>query len=314
MIKHLLILGWLVVSQMTSLAQFKKLKVNVEQAESCSSEPYKLVFHDDFDGNVLDTAKWYTFYPYGPEKVKDSCAFCRTHVSANIYRDTNCIVNDGKLMLKSAKQKAEWFGKTYEYTSGMVHSKTKFTTYGKYEIRCKLPPGKQQWPAFWIFGWNTEIDIFEFICQGPKKPEFSIHKWITPTCPDRKRAAKGKPCYSSQTGIVNFGTDFSKDFHTFTVEYEPHMIKFYIDGIMIRYVPKYYDLKGRPINTCNIKSGEYLTEPSFPIYGEPVQVIANQSVCWKHKEKNPVYPNFMEIDYIKVYQKELQSGFIEIVK
>lgn len=300
--------------QWSSTAQSKKLKAKVAQPEVCVSQPYKLVFHDEFDSKSLDTSKWYTYYPYGPADASDSCSFCRTHVSANIYRDTNCIVKDGKLLLKSDRQKADWFGKTYEYTSGMVHSKTKFTTYGKYEIRCKLPPGKQQWPAFWIFGWNTEIDFFEFICQGPNKPEFSIHKWITADCPDRKRAAKGKPCYSSNTGIIDFGIDFSKDFHTFAVEYEPHMIKFYIDGVMIRYVPKYYDLKGRPINTCNVKPGEYLIEPAFPIYGEPVQVIANQSVCWKHKEKKPVYPNFMEIDFIRVYQKELQNGFNEIGK
>jgi beta-glucanase (GH16 family) len=305
--EYVLILFWVAGVQTMSVAQFKKIKINVAQPESCVTAPYTLVFQDDFDGESLDTSKWFTYYPYGPERAKDSCAFCRTHVSANIYRDTNCIVSNGKLMLKSARQNADWFGKKYEYTSGMVHSKARFTTYGKYEIRCKLPSGKQQWPAFWIFGWNTEIDIFEFICQGPKKPEFSIHKWMTPECPDRKRAAKGKPCYSSQTGIIDFGVDFSKDFHTFAVEYEPHMIKFYIDGIMIRYVPKYYDLKGRPINTCNIKPGEYLTEPAFPIYGEPVQVIANQSVCWKHKEKKPIYPNQMEIDYIRVYQKVVQD-------
>jgi len=53
-------------------------------------------------------------------------------------------------------------------------------------------------------------------------------------------------------------------------------------------------------------------EPSFPNYGEPVQVIANQSQCRKHKEKKPVYPNYMEIDYIRVYQKEIQSGLQEI--
>ncbi len=83
------------------------------------------------------------------------------------------------------------------------------------------------------------------------------------------------------------------------MEYEPHMIKFYIDDIMIRYVPKYYDLKGRPINSCKIPVGEYLTDPAFPNYGEPVMVIAGESICRKHKEKKPVFPNFMEVDYIQ---------------
>nr|HMU04474.1 hypothetical protein [Saprospiraceae bacterium] len=85
------------------------------------------------------------------------------------------------------------------------------------------------------------------------------------------------------------------------------------DDVMIRYVPKYYDLKGRPINSCQIKKGEYLMEPSFPNYGEHVQVIAAQSICKKHKEKKPIFPNFMEVDYIRVYQKDVQEG-LEVIK
>lgn len=54
-------------------------------------------------------------------------------------------------------------------------------------------------------------------------------------------------------------------------------------------------------------------EPSFPNYGEPVQVIAAQSICKKHKEKKPIFPNFMEVDYIRVYQKEVQNG-LEVIK
>ena len=308
----ILLLSILVLNPFVSVGQEKKIKVLVGHDIECVKQEYQLVFHDEFEGDKLDTDKWYTYYPYGPKSQLDSCSFCRTHTSANIYRDENCEVRGGKLWLKSDKVKGDWFGKTYEYTSGLVNSKHTFNTYSKYEIRCKLPKGKQQWPAFWIFGWNTEIDIFEFICRGPNKPEFSIHNWLTSDCPNRKKADGGGPCYSSRTGIVDFGIDFSADFHTFSVEYEPHMIKFYIDDIMIRYVPKYYDLKGRPINSCRIPKGEYLLEPAFPNYGEPVQVIAAQSICKKHKEKKPVFPNFMEVDYIRVFQKEIQNNLKNI--
>jgi len=292
-------------------SQAKKVKTELQQPITCEKSEYKLVFEDDFNGNHLDTTKWYTYYPYGPENKKDSCAFCRTHVLANIYKDENCILEDGILKLKSDREKGEWFGKTYDFTSALVHSKQIFNTYGKYEIRCKLPAGKQQWPAFWIFGWSTEIDIFEFICKGPQKIELSVHNWMSHDCKN-KNAKKGLPCYSSQSKVVDFGIDFSKEFHTFSVEYEETMIKFYIDDIMIRYVPKYYDLKGRPINTCNIERGKYLVDPSFPNYGEPVSVIANQGICYKHKEKNPIYPNYMEVDYIRVYQKAIQNGLSAI--
>jgi len=291
--------------------QEKKLKISVENPIQCTRNPYQLVFHDEFDGDSLDTKKWYTYYPYGNNSTQDSCSFCRTHVTANIFREKNVVVKNGMLQLISDKESGVWFDRKFDYTSGMVYSKQVFNTFGKYEIRCKLPAGKQQWPAFWIFGWNTEIDIFEFICDGPNKPEFSIHNWLTEYCP-KKKFDKSNPCYSSQTGKINFGIDFSQEFHTFTMEYEPHMIKFYIDNVMFRYVPKYYDLRGNPINHCDLKPGEYKTEPAFPLPGEPVQVIANQSVCHKHKQKNPIFPNVMEIDYIRVYQRNEQADLLDL--
>lgn len=292
------------------LAQGKKLKVKIETIQECVRGPYQIVFNDEFTGTSLDTSKWYTFYPYGPVTNPDSCSFCRTHVTANIFRDENVTIENGILKIISTKDDGNWFGKEFKYTAGMVHSKQKFSTYSKYEIRCKLPKGKQQWPAFWIFGWNTEIDVFEFICGGPRILEFSVHNWESQDCPN-KNPKKGSPCFSSQSGKVDFGIDFSENFHTFSIEYEPAMIKYYIDGIMVRYIPKYYDMKGNPINSCNINPGEYLTEPAFPHHGEPVQVIANQSVCWKHKEKKPVFPNVMEIDYIRVYQKDVQKDLLK---
>jgi len=62
---------------LTSLsAQNKKLKVRLDAPLECISEDYKLVFHDEFDGESLDTSKWYTYYPYGPNTKLDSCGFC----------------------------------------------------------------------------------------------------------------------------------------------------------------------------------------------------------------------------------------------
>jgi len=284
-------------------AQAKKQKITITENLVFKPLPYVMVFNDEFDGNSLDTSKWYTYYPYGTNVTKDSCSFCRTHIGANVYKDENAVLSNGVLQLWSKEEKMTWFDRDFTYTSAMINSKQTFTTYGRYEIKCKLPKGAQQWPAFWIFGWNTEIDIFEFICSGPSKLEFSIHKWLSKDCPRRKKD-NGSPCYSSQSGKVDFEIDFSADFHSFAMEYDPFMIRYYIDDIMVRYVCRYYDKKGRPITKNTIQKGDYLLEPSFPILGEPVAVIANQMICTSHKEKNPIFPNVMEIDYIRVYQRD----------
>jgi beta-glucanase (GH16 family) len=56
------------------------------------------------------------------------------------------------------------------YTSARLNSK-KAWTYGKFEVRAKLPKGKLLWPAIWMMpkdsvygGWaaSGEIDIMEY--------------------------------------------------------------------------------------------------------------------------------------------------------
>lgn len=46
---------------------------------------------------------------------------------------------------------------------GLVSCLTPFT-YGSFEIECMLPTGKNLWPAFWMYSfdsWPPEIDVFE---------------------------------------------------------------------------------------------------------------------------------------------------------
>jgi hypothetical protein len=46
---------------------------------------------------------------------------------------------------------------------GLISSVDKFK-YGKYEIEAKLPEGKNLWPAFWMWAWESyppEIDVLE---------------------------------------------------------------------------------------------------------------------------------------------------------
>lgn len=46
---------------------------------------------------------------------------------------------------------------------GLISSTEKFK-YGKYEIEAKLPTGKDLWPAFWMWAWESyppEIDVLE---------------------------------------------------------------------------------------------------------------------------------------------------------
>jgi len=50
-----------------------------------------------------------------------------------------------------------------DFAVGLVSSEEDFG-HGLFEIECKLPKGKNLWPAFWIWGvdsWPPEVDFFE---------------------------------------------------------------------------------------------------------------------------------------------------------
>lgn len=265
----------------------------------CETNSWKLVFHDEFNGNALDTSKWYTYYPYGKNK-SDQCDFCRTHAdfSDQVYQDENLSIEDGILKILTQKEELEWMGKKRNYSSGLIHSKQVFDTYTKYEIKCKIPDGKGTWPAFWVFGWSTEIDVFE-IGKNKKRANMTVHKWKGDKSENETKRKRTKK--------------LSDDFHVFTVEYEPYFVKFSIDGELVYTINK-YKLRRKYRNACELKPGDYKEVEAFPNYGDKVQVIASMAVgsdsaprIYGKPNKKTKFPNVFEIDYIRVYQREIQS-------
>ncbi|MEZ4631717.1 MAG: family 16 glycosylhydrolase [Deinococcales bacterium] len=115
-----------------------------------------------------------------------------------------------------------------EYTSARLISKDKFEfAYGRVEARLKIPFGQGIWPAFWMLGddigevgWpqTGEIDIMENIGKEPSIVHGTIHG----------------PGYSGGAGIgapYELGNArFADNFHVFAIEWEPDIIRWYVDG------------------------------------------------------------------------------------
>lgn len=271
----------------------------------CQNIEHILVFSEDFNGTSLDESKWTRFYPYG-NNGSDQCSFCRTHSSddkqeGQIYKDENVRVENGSLFLDVKKENASWYQFDKKYTSGMIHSKQTFNTYSKYEIRCKIPAGTGYWPAFWMFGWNTELDVFEFY-EDNDRYESSVHFW------DNE--------YEQWHQWVEANQDLSSDMHTYAIEYDPFLIHFYLDGNIVATMPRYFNLAGNGVLGCEVQKGVYIEHPEYPQYGNPLNVIANVALLNQQAENELVLEGTMEIDYIKVYQRidpcEIFEDFVRV--
>jgi beta-glucanase (GH16 family) len=168
------------------------------------------------------------------------------------------------------------------YTSGRITTKGKKEfTWGRVDIRAKLPEGKGIWPAQWMLGANFstvswpkcgEIDIMELVGHLPSTVHGTIH-WD----------AGG---YKSRTGSTTLnGAKFSEGFHIFSLVWTPNYLKWYMDNQQFFFLNR------------NEISNFPLDLPQFFIFN--VAVGGN----WPGSpDQTTQFPQHMIIDYIRVYQ------------
>ena len=182
------------------------------------------------------------------------------------------------------------------YTSGRISTQNlKTFTYGRFEVKAKVPKGQGYLPAFWLMAndenvygqWPRcgEIDCMEVMGQDTKKLYGTIHY--------------GNPHAESQgTYTIKDGEkSFSDDFHTFTCDWEPGKITWYVDGI------KYHEES----NWHSTTEGQgTLTYPAP--FDQPFYIILNLAVggSWvgNPNEETSFVDNPFVVDYVRVYQKD----------
>ena len=182
------------------------------------------------------------------------------------------------------------------YTSGRISTQNlKTFTYGRFEVRAKVPNGQGYLPAFWLMAndenvygqWPRcgEIDCMEVMGQDTNKLYGTIHY--------------GNPHAESQgTYTIKDGEkSFSDDFHTFTCDWEPGKITWYVDG------KKYHEES----NWHSTTEGQgTLTYPAP--FDQPFYIILNLAVggSWvgNPNETTNFVNNPFVVDYVRVYQKD----------
>ncbi len=171
-----------------------------------------MVWEDDFNTDgAPDTAKW----------TYDLGAGGWGNGELQTYTNTaeNAIVEGGSLKIKA---KANGAG----YTSARLKSQGLYSfTYGRVEVRAKLPGVQGTWPAIWMLGANFstvgwpnsgEIDIMEQTGQDKTTIHGTVHY----------PGNSGGSGPTMSTAITNADSEF----HTYTVEWTDSKVEFYLDG------------------------------------------------------------------------------------
>jgi len=166
-----------------------------------------MVWDDEFRGTRLDAAKW---------SVRDEAG--KYNHELEYYAPTQVAVQNGTLRITSQRR----LYKGHPYTSGAIETKGKFFfLYGRAEVCARLPYGRGVWPAFWLLpedrSWPPEIDVMEALGQEPSVVHMTNY-W----------GSAGDHPLNSGTYA---GADFSRGWHTYRVDWDPGIIRWYVDGV-----------------------------------------------------------------------------------
>ncbi|MFM0340723.1 family 16 glycosylhydrolase [Paraburkholderia fungorum] len=204
-------------------------------------------FNDDFngtqpDGTGVDTTKW----NYRTDQWKQGLNSVQTPANVSVANG-NMVVSLLKQDTPNVQTSSGMI--TQHYTGGGLISKQRFR-YGYYEISAKINSTPGWHSSFWLQEGDgsttyttdrrTEIDVFEINSASLTYIQHNLFKWYPPFSGSGGAAevTTNPYVYSGfATGGAYVGSDFSKAYHTYGVDWEENSITFYIDGVAVTKSP-----------------------------------------------------------------------------
>jgi len=225
---------------------------------------YELTFSDEFNTSSLDTNRWNTQLPWDGDfngvRYEYRTSNGEDQFYVNPYSDdiehTETIAlrhnpfkfNGSTLSIQAIKNplKTSTSNRTYggleemysqqEFLSGVIASDEKFSQkYGYFEARLKIPGHTGAFPAFWLLHerkfaedtQRTEIDVMENLGHSPEYIYNSFHYFKNVS---DSYSGDGNFLKPTPSGQVFTGIDYSEEFHTYAVKWDPSRITWFIDG------------------------------------------------------------------------------------
>lgn len=252
-----------------------KKTVNISSDDADYISSFTMTWSDEFDGSSVNTGDW-AFetgsHGWGNNELQ------------NYTNGSNAEVKNGNLVITARKVNDSMIPGSYTSTRMITRGKQEFT-YGRMEIRAKLPSGRGIWPAIWMLGGNIgtvgwpacgEIDIMEYVGYEPNTVHATVHT----------NAGFG----GNGDGSKKILDTAEEAFHVYGLIWTEKEMIFYTDS---------------PENVTHRYAPAYKSDDNWP-FDKPQFFIFNIAVggSWGGAQgiDNSIFPQTMEIDYVRVYQ------------
>lgn len=244
-------------------------------AQNSAAQCYYQVWSDEFNNNgAPSSANW------KHEVNGDGGGNNELQYYTNRLENAEC--SNGTLKITAKKE--SYLGKSYTSARIITYGKKSFK-YGKIEARIKMPYGKGIWPAFWMLG-NS---IFSGT-NWPSCGEIDIVEMVGGTVEDK--VVVGTPHWGDANGNhAQYGGNkthtekLANAFHVYGIEWTPSSIKWFFDGV------QYHVMS--------------ITPSDLSEFHKDFFILLNVAVGgnWPGApDATTVFPQTMEVDYIRVYQ------------
>lgn len=287
---------------------------------------WRMVWSDEFDSTSIDTNKW---------NFELNCAGGGNN-EKQCYTDSeeNAFIKDGVLNIVALPAEE---GAEKPYTSARLNTRYNADfTYGRFEMRAKLPSGQGSWPAFWmmptdeVYGtWprSGEIDILEAVNLKTVAEDGTVEANIHGTLHYGREWPNNST--SGKAYALPEGMNPADDFHTYAIEWQEGEIRWYVDGYLYatqRRSEVRYNSKDEPVGLKHKGwfaeyfeqgSGELTTHWDTAPFDKDFYLILNNAVGgdWPENVNNLgvdaaafAQGQSFEIDYVRVYECASDPG------
>jgi beta-glucanase (GH16 family) len=249
-------------------------------AQTDPTQAWSLVWSDEFEqAGAPDSSRWTYDLGNGCPQI---CGWGNNEKQTYTAALDNARVKDGHLIIEAHQTDDP----TRPFTSARLVTRGKAAwTYGRVEVRAKLPKGRGTWPAIWMLpadrrygGWPRcgEIDIMEHVGYNPLKVFGTVH------------TEAYNHMHGTQMGDSMLIADAEDAFHLYAIEWHPDGIDFLVDGARYHHFSRYSE------------------DPATWPFDQPFYLLLNLAVGgnWggRYGVSKQIWPQQLVIDYVRIYQ------------